>query len=878
MDRRSDEGIGVDMMTDFRAARNNLFERHGQGFCGAEFTAAYTGLMDEHLRSLFELSAGKLGFTQGVTLVALGGYGRGELAPFSDVDLLILTATPSTENQYRPLAEGILYPLWDLKLDVGHAVRCPEECLEAVGGDFSILASFLDGRFLVGDDNLYREFRADFRRWLGPKGRKKDFFKGLKESVNARYEKFGATPYLLEPNVKEGEGGLRDLHAMRWGANALYHLKTWSDMAARGLLAEDRVPMLEEAHSFMSCVRTHLQHLAGEKTDKLTFDLQVGVAQAMGYRDDGNVTAVDRFMQEYYTRVFNVHGTLTFFLNRVEEDLRPAKVWRMTQGVRTVEKGLFIRRGMVELTNRADVHQRPALMMRAFEVAATEGLTISPRSQEIIRTSLFLIDDAYRTDPAAAKSFLRGLTAVPPGAFKAPRKLAAMQDLDFLAEYIPELKQVRALAQHDAYHVYTVDVHQVLALWEMKKIAAGAIEHDADGLERKAMEAVTDREVLFLAALLHDIGKGEGRDHAQRGAAMIPQVGARLGLTPERTDDLAFLVAEHLFLMETATRRDLSEEKLIINSARRVGSVQRLHMLFLLTVADSRATGPDVWNHWKAGLARELYFKIHRVLTKSGWAEKEMSQRVDGLKTRVSKILADRLTPEDVEKHFSVMSEHYLSVMEADVIARHILLERQLGDNALLWEMEVKPEGYCEVTIITPDRLGLLSRMAGVFTLHNINILGAQVFTRDNQIALDVFQVEPPLDPLFADEVWSKVKRDTGRALTGHLALDFRLARKRPILDTGPSAPRRPSKVVIDNETSDFNTIVEVYTHDRLGLLYQLTKTLFDLQLSIYVAKISTKVDQVVDVFYVRDFFGQKLTDPEQIKELEAALKFMLKN
>ncbi len=865
-------------MKDFRAAREKLFQDHMAGRCGLEFAAAYTDLMDSHIRELFEQAVGRNRKSEKIALIALGGYGRRELAPYSDIDLLFLIpSSAGAARQLKEPVESLLYPLWDLKMDVGHAVRSLAECAEVSRQDFATLVSCLDARFLAGDEKLFAEFERELRRWLGGKARKREFFVQLKETLIERHRKFGKTPYLLEPNVKEGQGGLRDIHTIIWAGNALFNIDDLEQMVGRGYLPADRVEELKADRGFMTCVRSHLHRLAGERNDTLSFEHQESLAEIFDFKADGEVSRVERFMQEYYTRVYHTKGALDYFLSRVDEELRPAHVRRMTQRARTVEKGLVVRRGLLELAGRTELRNRPILMMRAFEAAAAEGLRIKEDSLELIRSNLELVDDAYRRDPAVAKSFLKGLVAVPPSNVSAPKKLEAVQDLDFLVAYIPELAGVRARVQHDAYHVYTVDVHLILTFWELKKIAAGLADEGVNGVEKSVFDQVTDRELLFLAALLHDVGKGQGRDHARRGAEIVPAIGERLGLEPERVETLAFLVAEHLYLIEIATRRDLNEEKLILTCAERVGNPQRLHMLYLITVADSRATGPGAWNHWKAGLLRELYFKVLGVLTRSKLADWEISKRTERLRTEVTEMLAGEMTPAEIGVYFENMSAHYLWVADSGQIARHLLLERQVNEqNPLIWEVETRPEGYCEVLIITPDRPGLLSRMAGVFSLHNINILGAQVFTRENNIALDVFQVEQPPDLLFADETWEKVRRDTLRALTGHLALDYRLAHKSPMLNTRSSAPRKPSTVSVDNKTSDFYTIVEVFTHDRLGLLYDLTKTLFDLQLSIYVAKISTKVDQVVDVFYVRDFFGQKLNDEDQIKELKAALTFTI--
>ena len=677
--------------------------------------------------------------------------------------------------------------------------------------------------------------------------------------------------------MKEGEGGLRDIHTIGWGAQVIYGLGEINELAARSVLSRERLQDLAAARDFITDVRVHLHALVGKKSDALTFDLQEQIASRLGYLADGHEAAVERFMRDYYTHVYATKNALDYFMSRVDEDLMSTRVRVMTDIPRRVEKGLYIRRGRVELVGTADILARPVLMMRAIEVSALSGLPVSQRGLELIRNNLELVDDGFRRDPQAATSFFRALTAIPPRRSRAGQEPDLMPALDLLEAYLPELAGVRAQVQHDAYHVYTVDVHLVFTLWELKRLAAGEVAGPDAEFDRGIMDEVGDRRILFLASLIHDVGKGKGHDHSRRGAEMVGDLAERLGFSAEETGTLRFLVAEHLFLMETATRRDLTEERLIIRCARRIGDVDRLNMLYLLTVADAKATAEDVYTPWKASLLRDLYSKVYRFLTKSKeLASREMAEQTEKLLLEVVGRLEGHLPSEAVDAHVTNMSAHYLSVMTADQVVKHILLERSLEKGQLIWEVENKEEGYCEVTVLTHDRPGLLSRMAGVFTMNHINILGAQVFTRANNVALDVFQVEPPPDRQYPERVWKRVKEDAAKALTGQLALDYRVARKRPLLTTKQTVTRQPDQVLVDNDTSDFYTIVEVITYDRLGLLYAITKALFDLQLSIAIAKISTKVEQVVDVFYVRDFFGQKLENKDHIKELQDAMRFTL--
>jgi [protein-PII] uridylyltransferase len=862
-------------MNHFIEEKEKLIESLGQGRDELSFSPDYTALIDDYIKALHQ-KADKPAGNIGVALLALGGYGRGEMAPFSDVDLLFLHDSSQTPEGVESMIETVLYPLWDNKLDVGHASRTIGQCREMAENDFTVLISLMESRFLTGDQDLFQSFMTEMRRDLGSKKRRQSFFKELRDNIELRHHKYGRSPYLLEPNVKEGQGGLRDLQAILWAGQGLYGFTRFSDLVKAEFLPRNSADELSQAREFMIRVRIRLHYLTGEKNDKLSFEAQEGLANSFKYEKEGGISAVERFMHAYYTHVYAVSYNLDHLLKRLEEDLRPAFWQKMTQGSRIVEKGLFIRRGRVEFTSAADIRKKPALMMRAYDVAMNEGLEISHNTLDLIHSNLDLVDDEFRTDPEVARTFLRALVATPPRSVTAPDNLEAMRGNDFLVAYIPELAGVRARVQYDAYHVYTVDVHQILTLWELKKIAAGMDDEKEESLERSILEQVQNKEELYLAAFIHDIGKGRGSGHASRGAQMALQVADRLGLDAKAAETVAFLVAEHLFLIETATRRDLSEEKLILSCAQRVGELDRLHMLYLLTVVDSRATGPMAWNQWKASLLRDLYTKILHVLTRSDLAGKEASDRRERLERRVKEILAKKMDPEQIEAGLDGFPAHYLAVTGANQVVRHLQMEDRLGDRVMVWGVQATEDGYYKVTLLTKDRPGLLASMTGVLSLNSINILDAQVFTKTNGLAIDIFSVESPPDTVYLDEAWAKVEEDVRKVLAGEVILDFDKPFKRPVLKPRRFVPRRPSQISVDNDTSDFYTLIEIYTHDRLGLLHDLTRAIFEAGLTIHIAKISTRVDQVVDVFYVRDFEGQKIDEPERIDALKEVLNAVL--
>jgi [protein-PII] uridylyltransferase len=444
-----------------------------------------------------------------------------------------------------------------------------------------------------------------------------------------------------------------------------------------------------------------------------------------------------------------------------------------------------------------------------------------------------------------------------------------------LTRYLPELEPTLCRTQFDTYHVYTVDIHLLLTLTEMKKIGRGVYLKE-EPLLYGLWGEVPDFPALFLAALLHDIGKGSGKNHAHQGALLIPQIAERLHLSPLTAETIGFLVEHHLLLADTALRRDLNDEELIIRCAQTIQDPGRLKMLYLLTYADSLATGFRAWNNWKSMLVRELFFKLLRVLEQGEMATGQAQETLKTARIEILRLIGSELTAKEARALLEGMPAAYLLSVPPGKAVHHLKLLKQLGEAPLAWSVK-KQDEIVELFICCPDRPGLFSRLTGVLSINNINILGAQIFTRTDRVALDIFQVQPPLDPLFESETWEKVHEQLLKAVQGKLALDYRLAQKKPspLLTSGPSL-RSESQVVVDNQGSDFFSILEIFTQDRLGLLYHISKALFEAELNIHFAKISTKVDQVVDVFYVTDLDGQKIREEEQIDEIRKAILFAL--
>ncbi len=843
---------------------------HLAGATGRAVVRRRSDWMDERLRHLFTEVVGPEGGA-GLALVALGGYGRRALCLHSDVDLLLLH-----ENRQRKrlaeLTQAMFYPLWDSGLEVGHAVRTVGQCLDIGAKDFQVLMSMVDARHLAGDESLSAALWTKLRDRHRSPGRRRGFFEKVLASVKKRRETYGDSPYLLEPHVKEGEGGLRDIHAVNWIGRMCFDSREIADLVKAGLMPPEAEDALGTAQDFLWRVRNHLHYLAGDHQDRLNFEVQPAVARFFGLADRGAVSAVEALMRAYYQHVFAVAWIVDAFLDRGEAELWP-------QGRKKARRpappaGFVLKAGHLDFARPEEIAGRPSRMMELFAVAAELDLPLAAKALQTIRDHLHLVDDDFRTGSQENDYFWRFLRA----RWSSPDLLRAMHGVGLLPHFLPELEPTVARSLHDAYHVYTVDVHLIQTAWVLKTMAQGQADPERGGRFSDLLEEVDRPELLFLAGLIHDVGKGQGPNHAARGASLVWTMGARLGLTGDETEALKFLVAEHLLLTDLATSRDLSDERLIIHTARRVRFTEWLTMLLLLSVADSLATGPEAYSPWKAMLLQELYVKVRHILEHSDLASPMVLNHVAEMPGKVAAILADEFSPEDIDRFLEPMTDHYLAAVSPETVAEHIRVESRLKKGDLIFTWRERPQrDTCEVTIFTHDRPGLFSQMAGVLTLHDINILEAQAFTRDNGVALEIFQVDYPLDRAYLDEKWDRVRADARRVVSGRLSLEYRLAMKTPARRlVRPGTPLKPVRVIVDPETSDFYTLIEVTAHDRLGLLYDITRILFGLQLSVHLAKVSTRVDQIHDVFYVVDFFGQKVDDPEQIAEIQAALGFRL--
>ncbi|HSR36226.1 MAG TPA: [protein-PII] uridylyltransferase [Desulfurivibrionaceae bacterium] len=834
------------MEVELRARRDALEHLWRRGADGRDLLLQHSTLIDNYVADCFRACPEA---RQGMTLTALGGFGRRELFPFSDVDLLLLHR-PEAEGRLQAASEAIFYPLWDSGLEVGHGVRTVAASLAAAEEDFFFRVALLDIRYIAGDQTLLKELAGEYRqRFI--EGQRGEFLQKMMHFRTERHNRFGKHSYQLEPHIKESPGGFRDIQAMLWTAKVVFGLPDIAAIAEAGLLSPAERLRFEEAWEFLIRIRNRLHYASGRKNDQLFFEHQEEIARALRYRDDRGVLGVERFMRDLYGHMNAVTTTTELFFEHVAESVHSHPGREMEN---TLEPGITVRSGRLHLTDLDLLEKRPHLLLRLFAQAAKTGLPLHYRTKKQISEHLHLVDDRLRHSKRMAKAFLEILLEA-----KDPLEiLSALLETGLLGAYLPEFEAVRALAQHDVYHVYTVDHHLLHTVAELHRL-----RH-----REPIFMQVNSPHVLYLAALLHDIGKGHQEDHAVRGAELVREIAKRLHLSSRDTNCLAFLVQHHLFLPITALRRDLDDETLITQCARHIADPDRLHMLYLLALADAHATGPTAWSDWKGSLLLELYLKISHLLERSDLGQPDTAQGVRWMREQVEPLLTPAEQPVLQE-----LPEEYLLSFSPETIARHIRRSAELTSREIIVDPEDQGLSW-SVLIMAPDSTGLLAKLCGTLALHNLEVVAAQIFTWENGIAVDMLTVRSTLNLTYAEQDWPALARDLSLALTNRLGLAHRLADKQQSgRGFGHSLGRRHEpRVLIDNHASSRYSIIEVYATHQPGLLYYITRTLADFGISIYRAKIGSERDQIVDAFYVLGPDHEKVTDQGLQEELTRAL------
>lgn len=788
-------------------------------------------------------------------LIAVGGFGRGDLSFLSDLDLLVLYQRGYPQALQEVISK-MAYGLWDANFEIGHVTASVSSVRKLAQEDFSVLTTHLESQFIAGDKAFFDHWRKSFLDSFGNRHRRR-FLRNLIEYRQARLHRYGESPYLLEPHVKEGVGGLRDLHVIRWAGMVFLQNADLDTMVHHQWLTEEEKRWMEQAHDFLWRVRLQLHQLTGRRQDQLFFPEQEKVADRLGFLDSSQVSAVEGFMRLYYRHTARIRRTTSFILERLQELHRSSF---KTPLRKRILPGPFLLEGQrLHFLQPERIRENPRLLMQFFWQAARSGAHFHHETGRIIRENLSNFGDESREDPEVVKQFF-DILLDPEQAFPV---LKVMLETGFLETFLPELRAIRYRVQHDVYHLYTVDEHLLRTVRELHHM-----ERESDEfLMRMGLSdifvQIKNKRLLYLAALLHDIGKGQGKNHAIQGANLAGNIGTRFKLSARRMDLLCDLIRNHLLLVNTALKRDLMDEKPIIQCAMQVGDRERLRLLFLLTIADSRSTGTSAWTAWKASLLSELYVKVDQVLFRGDWKGEDVEKRCWEVREAVLTSIDDASEKEKTGRWLESLSLRYLLSQEPAAIVQHYAMEQQLATQPLAFDAQPYEEEMWQITVAAHDRPGFFALLTGVLWAHGLNILAADLFTRKSGIALDVLTVERLLDPLRPQEGLEKIKKDLIHALQERTYLEQLVKMKRkPSLLPPKALPRKEDRVVIDEEASDSFTVIEVYTWDRPGVLYTISQTFYELGLSIQLAKISTPGAQVADVFYVTDRQGNKLSDP----------------
>jgi len=864
----SKEDLKAELKFYFDRSRNNLREKHRRrskkhkASLGIELCGERSALNDEIIvRALSEF-----GFkdVKGISIIALGGYGRDELCPYSDIDLLILYSVKSKKGA-KELTEHLLYFLWDLNLEIGYSVRTVDECIElSKDHDTTILTSLLDSRHIYGDEKLTKKLENKLYNELLPEYSNIFIDKKIAESKN-RVRRYGGSVYLLEPNIKEGEGGLRDVHTALWVAQARYKIKNFRDLLNIGVINSKEHRVIEKCYNFLLAVRSQLHYLAKRREDRLSFDYQEKVARFFGYRD-AELRAVEKFMRVYYLRARLTNQQSERI---IESCIAKTRVSSESRRTTYLENGFTIQGGRLSVTSRNVFKENPVNLIRAFEYANKHSVKMSKHLTWLIRENSIHIDDKIRRNSEFNGIFLRILKT----AKNVSEILYQMNELRLLAHYIPEFGKIVCMVQHDAYHVYTVDVHSIFMVREIEKLTNYSYEEEFP-LLTKIAESVEKRHVLYLACLIHDAGKGSGKDHSEKGARMAPVIAERMGLNKQESMQLEFLVKCHLIMPHYSQRRDLHDVSLIERFSEMVKSLETLILLYLLTFADMRSVGPDVWSNWKGMLLRDLYLRTAKYLELGEYTKESVEKRKERVIDKVLKINKKQVSLKRTRNILDSMPDSYFSAHAPKAIANHIKIINK-SDSDMTTDLVHHPrEEYDEFIFWGNDDKKLIYKICGVLTASNVNILGARIVTTNDGRVLDVFYVNK-LGKSTSDEkeVWEKINTNLISVHKGKDDVE-QLVNKRK---SGTAfyekvIPKYPPRIEIDNNSSDTSTVIDIYTHDRAGLLYDVAKTLDKLRLNINYAKISTKVDQVVDVLYVSTRAGKKITDEKRIERIKNAL------
>jgi len=837
-----------------------------------ETLASYSFLMDGVVGTVLHIAMTRLhprpNPTEGerIAVLAVGGYGRGEMAPFSDVDLLFLTPYKVT-SWLESVIESMLYIFWDLHLKVGHSSRTIKECIRLGREDYTIRTSLLERRLIAGEASLADELGSRLHKELF-RNTASDYIEAKLAERAERHRKQGGQRYMVEPNVKEGKGGLRDLQTLFWIAKYVKGVEHAADLVPAGVFSKEEYQTFERAESFLMAVRCHMHLIAGRAMDQLTFDIQVEVAERMGYQDRGGRRGVEFFMQDYFRQATRVGELTRIVLTDLEarHTKKAPDLFRMLKRKKAVKDGYRLVHNRLSIENPSAFLADPLNLLRIFEEGLRTGYLLHPDAMRLLAANLDRIDDTVRSDPEAARIFFD--TLLKHG--NPERALHRMNELGVLATYIPEFAPVVAMMQFNMYHSYTVDEHTIQCISVLAQIERGELVEELP-IASRILKGEVNRKVLYTALLLHDLGKGREEDHSVVGAQIARRVAPRLGLKKDEAETVEWLVRNHLVMSDVAQKRDLADPRTVRGFAKAVKTKRRLDLLTVLTVCDIRGVGPNVWNNWKAQLLRQLYRDTATAL-ETGIEDISRETRSAEARQRLREALSD-WDPKDLRGE---LQRHYDPYWQGMPSSAHVVFARllkDLGDDEI--RVDLFPDEDRDATracFALADHPGIFSRLAGALALVGANVVDARTYTSKDGYATAVFWVQDQDGTPFELSRLPRLRAMIEKTLKGEIVAreafvdrDKLKKRERPF--------RVPTVITFDNEGSEIYSIIEVDTRDRPGLLYDLTRALAASNVYIASAVIATYGEQAVDSFYVKDMFGLKFHSETKQKALEKRLR-----
>ena len=860
-----------------RAKAEELLIEDGSG---ADCAARLSHLQDEIIRCIYDfaivhvLRASNLSEGERMAVVAVGGYGRATLAPGSDIDLLFLLPYKLT-SLGESLVEYILYMLWDMGFKVGHATRTLDECIRLSRDDMTIRTSILEARFLWGNSNLFDEMLERFNKEI-VKPTAKEFIEAKLKERDDRHRKSGQSRYLVEPNVKDGKGGQRDIHTLFWISKYYYQVRSWKELRDAKVFSKKEFQKFTKAHDFLWAVRCHLHFATGRAEERLSFDHQAMLAERLDYLPHPGQSAVERFMKHYFLVAKDV-GDLTRILCSALEEEQAKSVQGVTGILRSLTRRAKKIKGtdqFVAINNRIkpideDVFKRnPVNIMTMFRLAEENEFLFHPDAMQLVSRSLKLVNKKLRLEPKANEDFLACLTSR-----KTPERiLRKMNESGVLGRFIPDFGKIVAMMQFNMYHHYTVDEHLLRSIGILSEIEHGEIG-EQHPLANKLMENSPNRVALYVALLLHDVAKGRPEDHSIAGAKVARKICPRLGLSKSQTELVAWLIEQHLLMSNTAQSRDLNDPKTISDFAGMMQSMDRMKALLVLTVCDIKAVGPEVWNGWKGQLLRTLYYETEPRLT-GGFTSIPRKERLAEVRGELEAAL-ENWTAKDRKHYLDLMYDNYLMTVPREDQIRHLEFIRESDKARISFSTTVATrefEAVTEITLFAPDHPRLLSTITGCCTAAEANIVDAQIFTTKDGRALDSIFINRAFDDEEDERRRAeRIGETIEKVLSGELRLKDLLANQ-----PKPSGRQKAFKleplVTINNDISDKFTVVEIEALDSPGVLSKVTDAIADLSLDIASAHIATFGEKFIDTFYVTDLVGYKIESPQKLSAIRRRL------